>query len=1375
MNSQSFGKRIAQRYTRHALIGQGGMGKVYRAEDIKTGREVALKVIRGQYNTDAKTRRRFFKEARALAHLKHPHIVEIYDFGHDDEGNLFLAMELVEGYSLRALQSSMLPLFQILNVVDQLLQALAHAHARGVTHRDLKPENVLITQSLPDTTPIVKLVDFGLARLGGAGSVNMSQTGSVIGTPSYMAPEQARGRRGVVGPSTDIYAVGVMLYELVCNRLPYEADGGIELIIKHVQADIPPLAPREDLNVPRELEGVVHKAMAKKPWQRFGHAVDFLKAIRALEVPFEPMRPIALPVREAQETGTPASDVVETPRRSSKPSLGDGSSDISLRTPGLTPASRPAARSGVGWRKPPQQDVIVPDENVEHTPTPQSTSNNFSSVGHFNLSQVLGRDEELERLEQIFDRAVAGHGQVVVVQGEEGIGKSRLVRLMMHRFTETGLMRSAVGLYSATDGAGPNIGIRAVFEALFGTVDFDRTSMRRRTRQILVQMGVQDSQEQEQILEFLRPTREVSGELGNALVGDGMAEQRARRFLLQRLIRRFSRDVPLILLFEDIHWSSDGITDFLDSLATSFRQYNTACVVVCTLQPREVEAHAGIAEGLGHLSRFEGSLMHRVDLERLDTPTMRQLLTNALPLDETLALQLASRSGGNPLFGLQLLKNLQQDQHRVHDEKNERWCLQSEVSIDRVLPSSIADALRRRIKRTSTRFGKLADTYSQLLVRMALMGEVWDYRLLDNYLRREDDTTLLKYVEDALEAWLKQNILREVLDRQEDILAFDHSLMREVVLEMTPPRKLRKLHRLAAEVKRDFYYPFLAPVAGDIAEHFRHAGDLGQASEYLLLAARAREGVGHFREAMSLYEELLNIYRVLNPDGHRSSTSNRAIPALQRSANSTASGVMPIIDAAALKAPASGILPVVDDANITAGSGMRHIQQIDWSEVWLGLGRIALAQGDCNRAEPYVKELVDYAEARELLLPQARANWLLGRIATRRGAFDEAWEHYTHARDLFEAEADTAGVAQCLWGTGQVARMLGWLDESERAIREAMTIYEGLERPLDVAACQLALGWTKRAGGMLHDARDEYEQAKHIFAEAEDRYHINYAMLGLGDVDRVLGDIHNALHQLEAIQPLFAELGDRFGEPQCLQTTGQCLMALGQLDAAEAKFERALEIYRDLQDSQGESQNLRLRAELLRWKGNNTEALQFITQVINAVQLIGDRRGEAQATLERARIVLELGDPERAEEYLRAAHDLYMLCSDDLGIVACTEVWILIAIARGQLEEARSAAVDGLEIARRTRVQPWIARLAMMLLYLTTTLQHFQELRAIFEVLEELDIDLGNIGEPAFARSLHRTLDAVTQNPARLELDLRARFDKLRRLRARLGSPRPRQ
>jgi WD40 repeat protein len=261
-----------------AELGRGGMGVVYKARQRRLDRVVALKMIRAGQGADGPGRKRFDGEARAVARLQHPNIVQIYEVGEAD-GQPFLALEFVEGQSLaQRLDGTPWPARQAASLAEVLARAMHHAHARGVIHRDLKPSNVLL-EGPPEAPPercVPKVTDFGLARtLDTAGETG---TGAVLGTPSYMAPEQAEGHKGV-GPAADVYGLGAILYELLTGRPPFQADAPLQTLRQVVGAE--PLRPRL-LNpvVPRDLETVCLKCLHKGPKKRYASALDLAEDLR---------------------------------------------------------------------------------------------------------------------------------------------------------------------------------------------------------------------------------------------------------------------------------------------------------------------------------------------------------------------------------------------------------------------------------------------------------------------------------------------------------------------------------------------------------------------------------------------------------------------------------------------------------------------------------------------------------------------------------------------------------------------------------------------------------------------------------------------------------------------------------------------------------------------------------------------------------------------------------------------------------------------------------------------------------------------------------------------------------------------------------------
>ncbi|HFU4459823.1 TPA: Stk1 family PASTA domain-containing Ser/Thr kinase [Streptococcus suis] len=255
------GKIFAGRYRIVRQIGRGGMADVYLARDlILDGEEVAVKVLRTNYQTDQIAIQRFQREARAMAELDHPNIVRISDIGEED-GQQYLAMEYVNGLDLKRYIKENAPLSNdvAVRIMGQILLAMRMAHTRGIIHRDLKPQNVILTSS-----GIAKVTDFGIAVA--FAETSLTQTNSMLGSVHYLSPEQARGSKATI--QSDIYAMGIILFEMLTGRIPYDGDSAVTIALQHFQKPLPSVR-EENANVPQALENVVLKATAKKLNERY--------------------------------------------------------------------------------------------------------------------------------------------------------------------------------------------------------------------------------------------------------------------------------------------------------------------------------------------------------------------------------------------------------------------------------------------------------------------------------------------------------------------------------------------------------------------------------------------------------------------------------------------------------------------------------------------------------------------------------------------------------------------------------------------------------------------------------------------------------------------------------------------------------------------------------------------------------------------------------------------------------------------------------------------------------------------------------------------------------------------------------------------------
>ncbi len=380
------------------LIGVGGMGRVYRAEQTTLGRTVAVKIVHPHLAGEENAVARFITEARAASRLNHPNSVAVIDFGKTPDGQLYLVMEYLRGKDLArvAYEEGPLPFRRIVDVLRQTLAALAEAHHFDIIHRDLKPENIIL-EPVRGGGDFVKVVDFGLAKMQVEKSQpSITSPGIVCGTPEYMSPEQGRG--DPLDPRSDLYAVGVILYQLITGRLPFEAESPTQVVLMHLSKAPPdPMTVAPERMIPKPLVAITMKSLAKEASDRFQNAEQFALALADAMAAIE---------AAARETGKNRCAKCGTVNDAKQKFCGECGTALSTMTPTLAqiprsvddiPASQVERRSSSGEQK-------------ETFPLP-----------------FFGRDEDLAWLEEHRARAKTGLWAVRIT-GEAGIGKTRLLR-----------------------------------------------------------------------------------------------------------------------------------------------------------------------------------------------------------------------------------------------------------------------------------------------------------------------------------------------------------------------------------------------------------------------------------------------------------------------------------------------------------------------------------------------------------------------------------------------------------------------------------------------------------------------------------------------------------------------------------------------------------------------------------------------------------------------------------------------------------------------------------------------------------------------------------------------------------------------------------
>ncbi|HEY4120329.1 MAG TPA: protein kinase, partial [Byssovorax sp.] len=606
---------LAGRYQVRRELGRGGMGVVYLCRDMVCDERVALKLLaRPGAKTRAEDAWWFQEEARALAGLSHEAIVRARDFGTLPDGTPFLVMDAVPGRSLHewiylAKHDGPIPWPIVWSTVDQVLSALAHAHARGVIHGDLKPSNVLVDITPDGGEPGVHVLDLGLAwllqdrvdhRLDGTRATEPTVRWGA-GTPGWMAPEQIRFAAPHIGPATDIYALGCILFAMVSGREPFEGDND-ELLQQHRNAPIPepPLFP----DVPQGVKGFVVRTLQKRPWHRYEFAADARREWRR----FAPVQDApTMPYATTQLSGAVTPPSAESHR-------GEGGELMdSATTAGL-----------LGLR-----------------PAP-----------------FVARAHERQRLLEVAASVAAKGGHAfVLLSGEAGVGKSRLAEWLVEEVHERGLMVPLRARYRKI--AAPLDGVVGAVTQHYRLEKADNDVIEKVLMNVW-DVPAEDEHEKtwvaaaaEWILPAAASIDASHPHGGSTPTGKRFALDRPelRWLVIRRVFEKIAKHRPVLLWMDDLHHASH--TTFEGLINLHREAPHLPLLVVGTVRAEAVHGDVEAAARLGRaIEAFRGE---RIDLAPLSSIEAHALLRETLPLADEAAEEAAARSKGNPLFALQIL------------------------------------------------------------------------------------------------------------------------------------------------------------------------------------------------------------------------------------------------------------------------------------------------------------------------------------------------------------------------------------------------------------------------------------------------------------------------------------------------------------------------------------------------------------------------------------------------------------------------------------------------------------------------------------------------------------------------------------------------
>ena len=1023
----------------HHPIGSGGMGSVWAGEHLEQKVPVAIKVINVDQARRATYLRAFRNEVRSVAGLDHPGVVMVFDHGTVPpeaenlsggrmiQGSPYLVMEKASGGALDEAHVDWT--WTLLEeVLFGLLDALGHAHARGVVHRDLKPGNVLVCTE-DDPRPGIKLADFGLSH---AKDVALRGASSYSGTPRYMAPEQFQGRWRDYGAWTDLYALGCMAFEVVNGHPPFRGNNYAQLRQGHLYADAQPLT--RGPGVPEGLGGWVHRLLDKDPGQRFQSAADAAWALWKLDPPADPQAPLSSldrqpmnrtvsctlafgELRSSQATATQHFYEDTAPSEQDLDSEGDLGPPPDDATSTLQPAFEARAPVEVppmpkDWRRPAER---------------RSMRLVGTGLGLYGLRQVplVARDEERDAIWRSLAKVrQTGKPQALVFRGPGGVGKSRVVQWMAERVREVGSAQFLWATHSPRPG--PRDGLEGMISRHLGCAGLSHDDTLRRIERHLLGQGVTDPYEWQALTEMLVPRSAT--DTNNAVVFFSRPEE--RYILLRRLLKRLDR--PALIWLDQAHLGPDAQA-FVEYL---LQTEDTPALVVLTVRegeelPLTQHPRCGVKE-----------------VGRLGQQARRELIQELLMLEGEVATQVEERTGGNPLFAIQLVGDWVQRGILLPGPRG--FVLESGAAVDipddlHVLwEARLADVLRpgeRRALELAAVLGAAIDE-QEWRVALGCGGLSWPVglvdRLVDRQLARRDPS-----------GW-----------------AFSHPLMRESLERSARETGDQGLHAACAEMLSALYRDRRRGVPARRGAHLVAAGRDEEALDPLLLGSEQARQASEYAAAHRLLDERsaavtrlglgshdprvgqgwLARARVLTGTGQAGKAGELAQRAVQHARDHAWLDLVPrALRVSAQAASYRGDLIALERLAL---EGIREAQTLGDRESEAHGRRLAsvVAQrrGDATSSLRLAREA--YALFEQLRDPRGMADALnlmaLGEASA--GRADRAGELLRQAVQHFEQCGSQYGLASAYNNLAELLRKEGDADGAESGFRMALTTYRRL-------------------------------------------------------------------------------------------------------------------------------------------------------------------------------------------------------------------------------------------------------------------------------------------------------------------------------------------
>lgn len=1105
-----------------SCIGRGGMGQVWRGVHRSSDTLVAVKIL----DADAVLRPGFSEafrdEARVVASLQHPHIVMVHELGIIPEevaeqsmGRLiaespFLVME----YAHEGTLGSMLPTLSwagLAQVLFRLLDALAHAHARGVIHLDVKPANLLLGCGRPETLADgVRLTDFGLAwqeRSPG----RVGRRAKLGGTLGRMAPEQIQASWRSYGPWTDLYAVGAMVWQYATGTKPFTGSTRASMLVGPLMQDLPDFVPMRP--VPIGLEAWLRVLMAREPTSRFMLAADAAHALRQIASgPTTGDRPTAMLLWDPDSP----TDVLSSP---APPAPSPPSSSTVLAEVTDVPRWSQDAQVPPDWRG---------ADFVRSGPVLRNLG-----LGLFGLRTIpfIGREAERDQLWDALRDAASGPARVILLRGVAGVGKSRLASWLGQRAHEVGAIGAFIRVEHAADNTNPHSGLRSALARHLGCVDLDLPGAEKHLKRVLSWWSTAPPWLAPSLARWLLPASEPP------------AEQPA--VLLAALLRAMGQNRPLVLWLDEVQWDLESL-DSLNYLMSLQAAEPLPLLVLLTASEESLAEHPEAAELLSQIT------MTTLTVGPLEPPEDELLVRALTGLEPELAAQLAERCQGNPLLAVHIISDW--IARGILRASSDGFRLLSSPARIASGPSRLPDQIRslwqERLARLSDQIGPPA---TEALELAAVLG---------TEIKTAEWCALLGGWSPAalIDALLRARLARP-LPRG---WAFIHNMLREVLLDQARRAgRLSRHHRACARLLASVRTPELQERLG---LHLLHAGDHRMAFAHLMSAARTLDQRGISRAASRVVttaaaaldqldvpredrrrcacqilraqieirrhdprrwlDEMAAMRDIAQQQGWReleaealwvlgeayqkSDRLDEARTCLESGLALSVTLQLPRLHQEILVALALMRLRRSDQEGarplLLQVLGMPVLSDAPTVQLvaLLNLASIARIMGQLEDAERYAQDAIARGQARGCLDIVSHGHLIMGAIADRRGNLGASADHLQESLRIVRRTGKFRAISLTLNSIGEIARRQQRLDAAERAYLSSLSWAEASGRPLEPPQINLALVRIRQqrfseAHQMLEEVRQQMHQLGERFVSWHCQAFMLSALAGMGD------------------------------------------------------------------------------------------------------------------------------------------------------------------------------------------------------------------------------------------------------------------------------------